>query len=89
MAGVLLDAIAGASKKALAVGDQVRERAPEAGRWLQSVTDKPGEWIHDAEVPDHVRSMAERVRESDATSQVRQVSNGLVSDAKEAVAHRD
>jgi hypothetical protein len=87
MAGVLLDAIAGASKKALAVGDQVRDHAPEAGRWLQSVTDKAGEWIHDADVPDHVRNIAERVKESDTTNQVKKASNGLVSGAKEAVAH--
>ena len=87
MAGVVLDSIAGASKKALAIGDQVREHTPEAGRWLQSVTDKAGESIHDADVPDHVRSMAERVKESDATNQVKQASNGAVSAAKEAVAH--
>ncbi|HVC70463.1 MAG TPA: hypothetical protein VNC61_09455 [Acidimicrobiales bacterium] len=88
VAGIVLDTIAGASKKALAVGDQVREHAPDAGRWLQSVTDKAGEWIHDADLPDHVRSMAERARESDATNQVKQASNGVVSAAKEAVAHR-
>ena len=87
MAGVVLDTIAGASKKALAVGDQVREHAPEAGRWLQSVTDKAGEWIHDADASDHVRSVADRGKESDATNQVKQASNRLVSSAKEAVAH--
>jgi hypothetical protein len=87
LAGVVLDTIAGASKKALAVGDQVREHAPEAGRWLQSVTDKAGEWIHDADVPDHVRSMAERVKESDASNQVQRASNGMVSAAKGAIAH--
>jgi hypothetical protein len=32
--------------------------------------------------------MAERVKESDATNQVKQASNGVVSSAKEAVAHR-
>ena|ERR1700684_3916869 len=86
MGGVLLDAIAGASKKALDVGDHVREHVPEAGRWLQSVTDKAGEWIHDADVPDHVRSMAERVKESDTTNQMKQTGSGVVSAAKEAVA---
>ena len=88
LAGIVLDTIAGALKKALAVGDQVREHAPEAGRWLQSVTDKAGEWIHDADVPDHVRSMAERIKESDATNQVRQASDVVLSAAKEAVAHQ-
>jgi hypothetical protein len=31
--------------------------------------------------------MAERVKESDATNQVKQASHGVVSAAKEAVAH--
>ena len=42
-AGVVLDAIAGASKKAAAMGERVREHAPDAGRWLHSVTAKTGE----------------------------------------------
>ena len=87
MAGVVLDTIAGASKKAHDVGDQVRESAPDAGRWLHSVTDKAGEWLHDADVPEHVRNVAERVWESGAANQVKQTSNGVVSAAKEAVAH--
>ena len=86
VAGIVLDSIAGASKKALAVGDQVREHAPEAGRWLHSVTDKAGEWIHDADVPDHVRGVAERVKESDATDKVKKASSNAVSSAKEALA---
>ena len=53
-AGVVLDILAGASKKAVAVGEQVREHAPDAGRWLQSVTDKAGEWIQEADIPEHV-----------------------------------
>ena len=57
-AGVVLDTIAGASKKAVAVGEQVRDHAPDAGRWLQSVTDKAEEWIHDADIPEHVRKAA-------------------------------
>ena len=86
LAGVVLDSIAGASKKALAIGDQVREHTPEAGRWLQSVTDKAGEWIHDADASDHVRSITERVKESGATNQVKKASSGMVSTAKEAFA---
>src|ERR1700729_1865549 len=46
-AGVILDSLVGASKKAAALGDQVREHAPDAGRWVQSVTDKAGDWLHD------------------------------------------
>ncbi len=86
MAGVVLDTLAGASKKAQAVGDQVREHAPDAGQWLHSVSDKAGEWIHDADVPDHVRSVAERVKESDATDKVKKAGSNVVSTAKEALA---
>lgn len=57
-AGAVLDTLAAASKKAAAVGEQVREHAPDAGRWLQSVTDKAGEWIQDADISEHVRSVA-------------------------------
>jgi hypothetical protein len=53
---------------------------------LHSVTDKAGEWIHDADVPDHVRSMTDRVKESDATSHVKQASSGVVSSAREVLA---
>ena len=85
-AGIVLDAIAGASKKAMAVSDQVREHAPDAGQWLQSVTDKAGEWLHDADVPEHVRNVAERVAGSDAAHQVKQSSSAVMSAAKETLA---
>jgi hypothetical protein len=89
IAGIALDAIAGASKKALAVGDQVREHAPDVGPWIQSVSDKAGEWIHDADVPDHVRSVAKQVKDSDAAGKVKKASSSAVTAAKEAVdAHR-
>jgi hypothetical protein len=57
-AGVVLDTFAGASTKAVAVGEQVRKHAPDAGRWLQLVTDRAGEWIQDADIPEHVRHVA-------------------------------
>jgi hypothetical protein len=57
-AGVVLDTIAGASKKAMAVGEQVREHTPDAGRWLHSVTDRAGDWIHDSDIPEHLRNVA-------------------------------
>jgi hypothetical protein len=58
-AGVVLDTFAGAGKKAVAVGEQVREHAPDAGRWLQSVTEKAGEWIQETDIPEHVLSVAD------------------------------
>jgi hypothetical protein len=86
VAGAVLDTIARGSKKALAVGDQVREHAPDAGRWLQSVTDKAGEWIHDADLPEHVQRLAERVRESGPSNQVKQTGKGVLSTTKDALA---
>lgn len=42
------------------------ENAPDAGRWVQSVTDKAGQWLQDADVPEHVRAVAHRLKDSDA-----------------------
>jgi hypothetical protein len=83
-AGVVLDSLAKASSKAAALGGQVRDHAPDAGRWVQSVTDKAGEWIHDADVPDHVRTVAQKVKDSDAVSRMVDVGNDLVSATREA-----
>jgi len=58
-AGIVLDTIAGASKKAAAMGEQVREHVPDAGRWLHSVTDMAGEWIHESDTPEHIRHVAQ------------------------------
>ena len=84
IAGVILDSLAGASKKAAELGGQVREHAPEAGRWVQSVTDKAGEWLHEADVPEHVRTVAHKVKESDAAGRVTDVGCDLLSAAREA-----
>jgi hypothetical protein len=84
IAGVILDSLAGASKKAAELGGQVREHAPEAGRWVQSVTDKAGEWLHEADVPEHVRTVAHKVKESDAAGRVTDVGSDLLSAAREA-----
>ena len=85
-AGIVLDAAARASKKASAIGEHVRDHAPEAGRWIQTVAGKAGEKIHDAEVPEHVRDAAQRVKESDAAQRVAQLGDDVVSAAKGAVA---
>ncbi len=83
-AGVVLDSITRASKKAAQIGSQVRDKAPEAGRLVQSLTDKAGDWIHDAEVPDHVRDAARRVKESDAAQRAVETGGSAVAAAKEA-----
>jgi hypothetical protein len=42
-AGMLLESLAVASKKAAELGGQVRDHAPDAGRWVQSVTGRAGD----------------------------------------------
>lgn len=60
VAGVVLDSLAEASRKAGAVGDQVIKRAPDAGRWVQSATDKAGEWIRETDAAEQLRDLAHR-----------------------------
>jgi hypothetical protein len=84
VAGVILDSLAGASKKAGALGDQVLERAPDAGHWVQSVAGKAGEWLHEADVPEQVRSAAHRLKDSDAGARIAEAGLGVASAAREA-----
>jgi len=86
IAGVVLDSLAGASKKAAEVGGQVRDHAPDAGRLIQTVADKAGEWLHDADVPEHVRSVAHKLKDSDVANRVSDVSQDIVSAAREKTA---
>ncbi len=86
--GVALDAAARASHKAAAIGEQMRDHAPEAGRWLQTMTGQAGERIRHAEVPEHVRDAALRVKESEAAHRAAQVSHDVASAAKEAAPAR-
>ena len=81
-AGLILDSLAAASKKAAEIGEQVRVHAPEAGRWGHSVTDKAGEWLHDADVPDHIRSVAQKAKDSEVTERLTEMGGDLVSSAK-------
>jgi len=87
-AGVVLDSINRASKKAAELGASVRAHAPDAGRdagrWVESLTDKAGDWIHDAEVPEHVRDVAHKVKESDTVHRMADAGNNAISAAKEA-----
>lgn len=85
-AGIVLDATARASKKAAVIGEQVREHAPEAGRWLQAATSKVGDKIQDAEIPEHVRDAAHRVKDSDAARRAAQLGDDVISAAKGGVA---
>jgi hypothetical protein len=86
VAGYVLDTLAAASKKAQAAGANVRAHAPDAGRWLLTAKDKAGDRLHDADVPEHVRDVAQRVTDSDAAHQVKKAGIDLMAAAREAVA---
>jgi hypothetical protein len=83
-AGVILDSFSRASKKAAEVGDAVREHAPDAGRLVQTVVDRAGEWLHDADVPEHVRTAAHKIKDSDAAGRVTEAGKDIVTAAREA-----
>jgi hypothetical protein len=85
IAGVLLDSMSEANKKASELGKQVRDHAPEAGRLVRSVTDKAGDWIQDSDIPDHVRDTAHRVKESDAARRATKVGAEVASATKRAI----
>ena len=85
-AGVILDSLAGASKKAAELGDQVKEHAPDAGRWVQSVTDKAGQWLSDADVPEQARTVAQKLKDSDTAGRVTEASHDIVKAARKATA---
>ena len=88
LAGFVLDGVTRASKKASALGDQVLEHAPEAGRWVQTVTDKAGDWLHEADVPEQVKTVAHKLKDSDAAARVADVGHDIVTAARErAAAH--
>ena len=87
-AGIVLDSATRASRKAAAVGGQVRDHAPDAARWLHSLTDKAGEWLRDSDLPEHVRDAAHRMIESDPVQHLAGTSDDVISAAKEATTSR-
>ena len=87
-AGIVLDSANRASRKAAAVGGQVRDHAPDAVRWLHSLTDKAGEWLHDSDFPEHVRETADRLKESDAVRRLADTSADIVSTVTDSTTSR-
>jgi len=87
-AGFVLDGLADASKKAVALGDQVLDHAPEAGHWVHSVADKAGGWLNETDVHEQVRAAAHRLKESDAANRVVDMGHDFVSGAREAAGAR-
>jgi hypothetical protein len=87
-AGVVLDSVNRASRRAAQIGGQLRERAPEAERWVHALSDKAGDWVHDNDVPEHLRDAAQRVKESDVAQRVVEAGRDAVSATKEAASSR-
>jgi len=87
-AGVVLDMARKASDKASAVGGRLKERAPEAGHWVHEVTEKASDWLQEADVPEHLRSAAHKIKDSDASRRVTDAANDAISTAREATVSR-
>jgi hypothetical protein len=83
-AGVVLDSLAQASRKASQIGAQVREHAPEAGRLVHTLTEKATDAVHNADVAGHVRDAAEKIVDSDGAHRVARLGTDAVATAKEA-----
>jgi hypothetical protein len=83
-AGVVLDSLARASRKATQIGVQVREHAPEADRLVQTLAGKATDAVHNADVAGHVRGAAEKVADSDGAQRAVRLSTHAITKAKEA-----
>jgi hypothetical protein len=81
-AGLVLDSASGASRKAAAIGGHVRDHAPEAAHWLHSLSDKAGEWLHESDLPEHIREAAHRIKEADTVQRRAETGDDLVSPAR-------
>lgn len=84
-AGILLDTFGDASKKAAALGEHVLDRAPEAGQLVHAVADRAGAWLHDTDVPEHLRTVAHRMKDSDVHDRISKVGHDVASSAREAI----
>jgi len=84
-AGIVLDSMSSANTKASELGRQVRDHAPEAGRWVHSVTEKAGDRIQDSDIPDHVRDTANRVKDSDVARKATKVGSEVAGATKKAI----
>jgi len=68
--GILIDAFAKAVQQAAHGAEYARDHADEAAEWLHHVTQRANKWALDAEVPDRVRHVAQRIVESDLASRL-------------------
>jgi len=80
--GIALDLFASAVEQATRGAEHARERVPEAADWLQGVTDKATEWVHDSDVPERVREVAHRILGSDLAATTNVTAAKVVEVAK-------
>lgn len=89
--GIALDVFASAVEQATRGAEHARERVehardrtPDAAEWLQGVTERATEWVHDTDVPERVREVAQRILGSDLAA----VANVTASKVVEATKDR-
>ena len=68
-AGMALDSLTSTSEKAKGLGKHVVDKAPDAGRWVHSMTENTKELWREADLPERLRDAAQKVKESDVTRQ--------------------
>jgi len=85
-AGFVLDGAARASKRAAAAGDLVLEHAPDAGRWVQSVSERAGDWLQGADVSEHVRSAARKLSDSEVGHRAAEATQDIAATARKVAA---
>ena len=83
--GIALDLFASAVEQATRGAEHARERVPEAADWLQGATDKATEWVHDNDVPERVREVAQRILGSDLAATTNERAAKVVDVAKDKV----
>jgi hypothetical protein len=72
-AGFALDSLTRTSDKAKNLGKQVADRAPDAGKWVHSVTENTRELLRDSDLPERLREAAQKVKDSDVARQVSKI----------------
>ena len=83
LVGIALDVFASALKQATLIAQNARERGPEAVDWLQTVTGGAAKWVHDSDVPDRVREMAQRILDSDFVALADETASKVVDAAED------
>ena len=81
--GIALDALAAAMRQATRGAEHARERAPDALEWLQAVTERATDWVHDTDVPEKVREVSRKILESDLAATANATASKVVETTKD------